>query len=298
MKDRERQGDIITLFGALIWSLFPVITVLSYSGASPLVSLGWSVIFSFIFFAIVVALRGRWAELVNKKALPDIIRTTLLNGILYYILYFSALKFTSAGNASIIALTEVLFGFLLFNVWRKEYFSPRHIMGALLMVLGAVIVLLPNFTEFHPGDLLILAASAVGPFGNLFQKRARTKVSSETMMFVRSAIAGPAVLLLALIFGHGASIVLPPHALFVIALNGLFVLGLSKILWIEGIHRISITKANALSSIAPLFTLLFAWLFLHQAPLASQLYGFFPIFFGVILLGTNKKQMLVELESP
>jgi drug/metabolite transporter (DMT)-like permease len=64
-------------------------------------------------------------------------------------------------------------------------------------------------------------------------------------------------------------------------------LGLSKLLWIEGIHRISVTKASALSSMSPLLTLLFAWLLLGNVPSIFQLVSFIPMFFGVLLLSQN-----------
>jgi hypothetical protein len=40
--DRERQGEFLILLQALLWSLFPVITILSYGHLPPLISFGWS----------------------------------------------------------------------------------------------------------------------------------------------------------------------------------------------------------------------------------------------------------------
>ena len=71
--------------------------------------------------------------------------------------------------------------------------------------------------------------------------------------------------------------------------NGILLLGLAKIFWIEGIHRISVTKATALSSITPLLTLLFAWIILNQAPTVWQLTSLVPLLLGVLLLTDNIK---------
>jgi drug/metabolite transporter (DMT)-like permease len=57
----------------------------------------------------------------------------------------------------------------------------------------------------------------------------------------------------------------------------------------EGIARVAVTKAGALTSVAPLFTLLFAWLIFHQAPTIWQISSLLPFFFGILLLTGNFK---------
>src|SRR3989338_5937996 len=259
---QERQGEGIIFFEAILWGLFPVVTILSFSSLSPLVSLAWSTLFSALFFGIVLFVKGTWRQLTLTSALPDILRLTLVLGIVYYALIFTGLKFTSAGNVSIIALTEVLFSFLLFHVWRSNYIPKEHIFGAVLVLVGAVIVLYPNVTSFNIGDLLILVSAAIAPIGNFFQQRARKQVSGETIMFIRAIISTPFLFLLAFLFtGHDVTTSLKTTIPFLL-LNGVVLLGFSKLLWIEGIHRISVTKATALASISPFITLLFAWFLL------------------------------------
>jgi drug/metabolite transporter (DMT)-like permease len=73
--------------------------------------------------------------------------------------------------------------------------------------------------------------------------------------------------------------------------------GFVKMLWIEGIHRVSVVKANALTSTAPLFTLFFAWLILHNTPTIWQLSSFIPMFIGILLLGINKQPTKQEKSS-
>lgn len=75
----------------------------------------------------------------------------------------------------------------------------------------------------------------------------------------------------------------------ILIINGIIQLGFSKILWMEGIHRISVTKATALGSIAPIITIFFAWLILREAPTSFQLFSVIPMIAGVILLGLNEK---------
>ncbi|HSA83881.1 MAG TPA: DMT family transporter, partial [Patescibacteria group bacterium] len=246
-----------------------------------------STFFSLFFFAALIAKKNLWHEIRNSAAYKDILIATLLLGIVYYVLVFIGLQYTSPGNASIISLTQIFFSFLFFHVFRREYIPTTHIWGGILMIFGAIIVLASNFQTFQGGDILILLANMIAPFGNFYAQRARKQVNSETIMFFRSALSSIFLFFLALLLHPSFSTNAIQDSLLFLLINGLLLLGLSKILWIEGIHRISVTKANALESIAPIFTLLFAWLLLQQLPTLWQLASLIPITAGVILLSKN-----------
>lgn len=286
---KEREGELFIFGEAVLWALFPVLTILSYGKVSPLVSLGISTIFASIFFAIILSIKNKWHEIKNTSAFKDILYATFFIGILYYLFFYFGLRYTSAGNASIIALTEIFFSYLIFNLWKKDPLPLLHIGGAALMLVGALIVLYPNLHKFQLGDILMLIAALFPSFGNFFARRARTKVSSEAIMFVRSIISGAVILILAFIFHSTFSYPDLKDSFIFLFINGVFLLGLSKAMWIEGIARISVVKANALGSVGPLLTLLFAWIFLRNIPTLWQLLAFIPMFLGVILLGMNKK---------
>jgi drug/metabolite transporter (DMT)-like permease len=281
----QRQGELSVVSSAVLWGLFPVVTVLSYATLTPLVSLGGSTLFSVLVFAFLLSWRQKWHEVRAGIAFSDILWVIVLNGVLYHVLFFFGLKYTSAGNAAILALTETFFSYLFFHVWRKDAIPFAHIGGSLLMVAGAAVVLLPGWSGIHRGDLLILAASFVAPLGNFFQQRARARVSSETIMFIRTIIVAPAIIILAWGVGEKLSIDTLRNALPVLAVNGILMLGLTKILWIEGIHRVSVTKANALSSISPFVTLFVAWILLGNIPTPWQLFSLAPMLAGVLFLG-------------
>lgn len=286
---QERQGELFILAGASLWGLFPIITILSLNRLEPLTSLAWSTLCATVFFAIMISFRKRWREITNPTALKFILLNALFIGVLLYGFIFYGLQNTSAGNAAIIGQTEVFFSYIFFHLWRRDFIPPAHIIGAVLVLLGAVIVLSPSFTNLQIGDLFILIGLFFAPFGNFFQQRARKLVSSETIMFGRSAISVPVLFVGALLLGEHSGSTDLKYSFVYIGINGLFLLGLSKIFWIEAIHRISVTKANALSCINPLFTLFFAWLILHDTPTSWQLLSFIPMSVGVLLLGTKTR---------
>lgn len=242
-------------------------------------------------FAVIVSVRKKWKEIRNWQAIKYLLCVVLFNGVLFYGFYFFGLKYTDPGNAGLIAQMEVLFTFLFFNIWKKEYISRKYLFGVLLMLLGATIVLLPNVKSFNPGDVIVLAAMTFAPIGNHFQQKARKEMSSETMMFTRSFLAFPIIFLLAYLLGDSISLASFRAAWIAVAVNGLLLLGLSKIFWIEGIHRISVTKAVAMGGFIPLLTLFLAWLILGRAPTIFQLSAFLPLFFGLMLLTSRKENL-------
>lgn len=280
----ERKGELYIFLQVFLWGLFPVVTVATYAGLSPLSSLGWSLVCTAVFFLGLVAYRNLWSELKNPALWRYTLFIAFFLGTLYYGLFFIGLAHTTPGNAALIAQFEVLTSFLFFNIARREHISREHIAGSVLMLIGACVVLVPNISTPNLGDLLILASTFAPPLGNLYQRKARAIASSETIMLLRSSLTIPIAFLGAVLLGG-----LPPFSsvwssLPFLAVNGIILLGVSKIFWIEGIHRISVTKANALSSFGPLVTLLLAWLFLEQAPTVWQLSSIIPLIVGTFLL--------------
>jgi len=290
----QRQGEFFITAEIILWSMFPIIIQLSFSSVSPFTSLAISSLFAAAFFACIMTIRNRWHELTNARAIRFAVISTFFIGVLYYLLYFLSLKFSSAGNISILALSETFFSFLLFHVWKKEFIPKEHILGATFILLGAVIVLAPNVKMLHIGDLLILIAAAIVPFGNFYVQKARKLISTETIIFVRGIVGALAIFLLSFLFHAASSLTSVFHSLPFLATNGVVIQGIAAIFWIEGIHRIPVAKANALSALGPLMTLLLAWMVFKTTPTAWQLLALVPMFFGVILISkkANKDKMV------
>jgi drug/metabolite transporter (DMT)-like permease len=286
----QRKGEWLIFFGGLLWAFFPVITVLTYRSIGSATSLLWSDIFATVFFAAFMLYRWKWGELRNTLLWKYGLLIAFFIGVVYYSLIFIGLEFTSPGNVAIIALIEVFTSYLVFNVYRREPISTEHILGAILMVVGAGIVLVRDFAGLNIGDFFVLAAVCFAPMGNVFQQKARCIASSESIMFVRSLLAIPALAALAYFLGAHASFVDFRASLPFLLVNGVLLLGLSKLFWIEAIHRISVTKGVALSSIIPFLTLLIAWVVLSQVPNVWQLVSLVPLTIGVLLLTDNLKR--------
>jgi drug/metabolite transporter (DMT)-like permease len=71
-----------------------------------------------------------------------------------------------------------------------------------------------------------------------------------------------------------------PSLLFI----GILIYVVSKIMWIEALHRTSITKLSAMLGLVPMMTLVFAYFYLHEVPELRQVLGIVPVLAGGYLL--------------
>ncbi len=284
IKNRSFHGEIDILVQAIIWSLFPVLSKLSYLTVPPLYTAAFSILLAGAFFALMITVKKDWRQLKVKEAWKNIFLSTLIIGVVYYTLMFIGIQQTSAGNVSIIGMAEVFFSMTILGMWKKEQLRKKYILATVMMAVGAFAILFQGRLQLNVGDVIILVAAAVPPVGNYFAQKARDLVGSDVIMLFRSVLSGLFILLMALMFEEmpqAAELATAAPYIFII---GILLMGLVKVLWIEGIHRIPITKAVALNSVMPAFTLFFAFIIIGEMPSVWQFLGFIPMLVGIILL--------------
>lgn len=292
----QRKGELLIFGGSFLGSFYPIIIVLTYTALSGIASLAWTTLFAAIMFGFVIIYRRRFAEFKDPRVWKLSGYATLLIGVLYYSLYFIGLQYTTPGNAAIIILFQTFTSFLFFQIYRKDLIPRQHLLGAGLMVVGAFVIVMGGFDDINIGDILILLAQFLAPVGNYFQQQARKIASSETILFLRSAFSALFLFVLMHFIGlnEGTSTlysVLP--LLILIAVLSSF----ERVLWMEAIHRISVTKATALYTSMPFFTLIFAWIILRQIPTIWQFASLPFLIFGVLLLTDQWKRRRAESVS-
>jgi drug/metabolite transporter (DMT)-like permease len=129
-------------------------------------------------------------------------------------------------------------------------------------------------------------------------KRARKKVSAEAIMFLRSLIGSVFLLLLAILFEDVPGFPEPRIMLWLLLFNGIVLLGMTKWLWVEAVHRISIPKAISLTSISPLFTLVFAYVLLGEEILWQEIVGIVPLLLGIYFLTRGGRKSSTPIVHP
>ena len=280
---QEREGEFLMLGLAVIESWFPILSIVAMSYIGALHTYTYSLLIALVFFIILMVKRDRFKELKNKAAYKDLLLTSFWITLLFT-LVFIGMQYTTAGNMAVIIFLQLLFSYFYFNVLGKEKMDRLHLIGAIIMGVGALIILIPDDLTFNKGDLLILVAAAIAPFANFYQKRARKHCSSETILGFRTVVGLPFIAVLAWIFEpatrYGDLMAALPSLLVI----GILVYVVSKIMWIEALHRISITKVSAMMGLVPMMTLFFAYFYLNEIPQLRQILGIIPVLLGGYLL--------------
>ena len=280
---KEREGELLMLGLTILESWFPILSIVAMSYVGALHTYMYSLIIALFFYVAIMYKRKRFVELKNKDAYKDLLLTTFwITSI--FTLIFIGMRYTTAGNMAVIVFLQVLFSYLYFNVFGKEKMEKTHLIGAFIMGIGALIILFPENFAFNKGDWLILLSAAMAPIVNLYQKRARVYCSSETILGFRTVVGLPFVALLAYLLEPSVSYEDFMSALpymFLIA-TGIYVV--SKIMWIEALNRMSITKLSAMLALLPVMTLFFAYIYLGEIPEFRQMMGIVPVLLGGYLI--------------
>lgn len=285
---REREGELCILTEAVLYGLFPVVLLLTYRSIHPLYTGAISTLLAAVVFAVFVHAKSEWHQVFLWRAWPDYLRTSLFLGIGFHGLIFLGTSLTTANNAAIILLSESFFTMLILHLWGKESVKRTEIIGSFLTVLGASLVIFPGELKANRGDLILFFATTLPPIGNYYAQRVRKIVSTTSILFVRSVLSGLTLLLISLFALPLPSAHELSSGFLYLFVNGIFLLGLSKILWVEGIHRLTLSKAVGLSCCYPFFTLIFSYLLLGETPSWWQLASLPLILLGVRTLTQSK----------
>ncbi len=279
----QREGELYMLGLALLESWFPILSIVAIQHIGALHTYAFSLLVSLLFFAVIMIKRNLFVELKNSNAYKDLFLTSFWITTLF-IFVFLGMQYTTAGNMSVIIFMQVLFSYLYFNVFGDEKMDKIHTLGAIMMVVGAVIIMMPKELALNRGDILIMIGAAIAPIANFYSKRTRKHCSSETILGFRTLVALPVIGLFAWMFEPSIDLSDITMALPYVVLIGFLIFGLSKIFWMEALHRVDITKLSAMLAIIPVMTLFFAYLYLDEVPEFRQLLGIVPVLLGGYLL--------------
>lgn len=283
----QREGEWFALAMVFLESWFPIAAAMSVLMLGGLHAYFYSLVIAVIALTIWWLSRGLSAELKRKQAYKPLLLTSFFITMLFA-LTFVALQYTSAINVAIILFLQILFSYLFLGRKPGENLEPRQVWGAILMTMGALLVIFPGKIEFRLGDLLVLLASMIAPVANFYQKQARAHVSSATVLWVRSLLAMPVILGLAILLEPSPSWQQVQSQWLPLLFVGVMIFFVAKVFWIEAIYRLPITKVNALFAFSPLLTIIWAWWVLAETPQWFQIIGAVPILLGAYWISVAK----------
>ncbi len=293
------RGDVLAFSSIVFWSLFPVVTKLSHHTFPPLWSAFFALALSCLFFGF-YALFFRHSFSVHPSDYLLFLWVILFNGICYYSLMFYGLQYTTAGNGAILSLLEVFFSYIILTfLFRYESFVATQCIGAFFILFGAFWLLFPQWSNFAVGDLFIILATIFPSFGNPHMQRLRSRYHSSVIFFWRTLFSLPLFFVFAYaIHGRLGISSVSFFDLLPFLFSGFFVLGYSKILWLDALLQSSITRAVSFIGVQPFITLLFSALLLKESITLYQLFSLPFFILGVLLIVRTRPDLASDEVEP
>jgi drug/metabolite transporter (DMT)-like permease len=160
-KMTPRTATLIGLTAILMWSLLAVLTVAT--GKIPAFQLA---AMTFAIGALVGALSwiGR-PQAISALSQPPLAWMVGVGGLFgYHALYFLALRFAPPAEAGLLNYLWPLLIVLFSSLLPGERLAPHHIVGAVLGLVGTVLLFAGNSSGFAPGQVPGLIAAFVAAF--------------------------------------------------------------------------------------------------------------------------------------
>jgi drug/metabolite transporter (DMT)-like permease len=227
--------------------------------------------------------RGAWAP----KNLAVVFLLGLTGMFAYHLLFYYSLKFTSAGNSSLIISTDSLITVLLAVVFLKEKLTWRKGAGIALGFTGVVWVVsdgaLGQLLAKGPnaGDLMALGAALSWGIYSVLSKPVAHLFPSFDLSWMTYVVG--ALLLLPWLFAPGAASSLGGGTILgwaSVTYMALFATGVGYFAYMKGIHVIGAVATAKYIFLVPVYVLGLAWVFLGEpAPLHKVMAA------GIIIAG-------------
>jgi drug/metabolite transporter (DMT)-like permease len=288
-----RTATLIGLTAILMWSLLAVLTVAT--GKIPAFQLA---AMTFAIGAVVAF--ASWIRRPDAfKALrqPPLAWIVGVGGLFgYHALYFLALRFAPPAEAGLLNYLWPLLIVLFSSLLPGERLAPHHIVGALLGLIGTVLLFADNSSGFAPGQVPGLIAAFVAAF----VWAAYSVMSRKLKAVPTDAVAGfcaVTALLAALVHGLVEVTVWPETTAQWLAITALGVgpVGAAFYAWDIGMKRGDIRVLGAASYATPLLSTAFLMMAGFAKPSASIAIAAVLIAGGGLIAA---KDMIVKKRTP
>ncbi|MFM9968742.1 MAG: DMT family transporter [Burkholderiales bacterium] len=207
----------------------------------------------------------------------------------YASLGYSAVRYTSATNAALLANTTPFFAVIFSWLILRVTVSPRQAAGALLAFCGAVVIVSRGELEvlaglrINPGDILMLIGVVFWALYSVLL-HARARLRPETLIFATTAIATVmAIPGLAWEAAQGQTFPLTGRALWALFYLAVFPSLLAFICHAHAVRVIGANVATFFSPMVPVFSTIGAIIFLDETLAAYHAAGFACVGIGVVI---------------
>jgi len=285
----HRKGLIYISFTAFLWStsgfFIKYLTINAFQ-----ISFYRSLVAAITVLAITLARKGRMK--IEFDRISNL-AAVFYAGIL--ILFVLATKMTTAANAIFLQFTAPIYLVVLEPIFLKTKFSPKNIITIFISIAGMILFFFGKLELGNIyGNLLAICSGICFAMFSLLLKYKRVKHKSEnTLGTVVMGNALVAVIAFAVIFPNlGLNLT---EALILLYM-GAVQIGISYIIFNEGIKYVSATESMIIATLEAVFNPVWVFIGIGEAPSVYSIIGGSIIFAAIIWRNVSGKEkaMIVE----
>ncbi len=282
-------GEVSAIMAALFWSIAAVLYKIGLKDMKPFPAIMVRTTAALGFMFILNILLHSYDLTIPLMAFLFLSLGGLLRLFLGGYLYFRGLEYASVSRVLPMIFTFPLFTMVLSWLILKEAIGPGVVMGTILIVLGILVLSREKASgsEKNPklGVLFTLMAAVCYAFSIIASRAGLYYVEPLWGAFISLPIPMMTMFVLfSLDKGPAAAFKLDKRSSLVLALGGIFGMGLGSYMFFVSLTNIGTAQATSLSSVTPLFSSILAVKFLGERVTFQLLLGILITIAGVWLV--------------
>jgi drug/metabolite transporter (DMT)-like permease len=294
MSKAKDTGRRFLLYTVLFEGLSPVLMHRASGLFPPVLFLLLVMLIASVALAIILFLRSELRIRPTRKTLLWILGITLFN-MTGYVLILMGTRTSSGVSTALLLQSEMVWTLLLSWLVLGESITLRKLTGISIVILGTLAVLWRGDFMLHRGELMIIAATMLYPFGNACAKKALLQIAPIQVLLLRYLFGIAYLLVIAAVLDqYHLPMVWSLEHWLVLGVFSLVVFVVSKICWYEGLKRHDLHISVATVSAVPAVAMAFSFLILGELPVLRQWLGFALTMVGLHLIFGPKAQEVPE----
>lgn len=292
------SGTVCVSTACLFWAISFIASRIALESVPPLTTVTLRLVVSASCFAAWFAIAGKWPRPDGRKNLLDLFFLSLFGTSLHYATQTWGLKYTTASNASVYAVTGPISILLIGSLFLQERISARKAAGISIALLGALTVTGwdtvagvgasmagPAGTR-AAGDLLVFASIFMWGIFTVLGKSMTSRMDPLELTGAVTIIGAVTMLPAALweISSTGFSVLsIPPRAWLAIGFLGVTCSFLATLLYLVALKTMESQKVGAFLYTIPPMTIAVSHFQLGEPLTASLVAGSLLVLAGVFM---------------
>jgi len=275
----ERRTEFLLIGVALIWALNAPLVKYGLMLLDVYVFNGIRYIVATLLIAGLLFTRQKWNPVMSEDW-PRFVRLGFLANVAYQLMYILGIKWTTAGNSSVLLSTSPLWTTYVNARMQKERVPPQAIVGMVVSMTGIILMIVGSGMKLEFGsnalfgDLLSLSAAILWALNTTLQKPLLVRYSSTQLSLISIGIGAVALSLLAVPSTTAlAWRTIPLKAYFVPVVSGGASIALANVWWSRGVKVIGPRRTAVYNNLVPVVAFIASYFMLHEEVYAIQALG-------------------------